>query len=230
MVGAAIAVQAAKIMADNPGISEGNAYTIAATDLSNYGLGGKPATPLPPVAPTYIPAQVQQQFGPPPLNDATALKSWLGNALDGYPADEAQKWAQDLIRTLPMAQQQTMGDLIMQSVRDNAIAGAAREKEVRAELQIKYPNASIQDQQYLRDSKGNIVRDTITQTARRLDHVVVVNGRVIDVVETTSMNANKGSQIAKEERILDKGGNYILDRVSGDYIQVPSSSRIVRKP
>jgi hypothetical protein len=55
LTGAAIVLQAAQIMRDNPGMSESNAYTIAATDLSQYGLTGKPGAPLPGTGPTTLP-------------------------------------------------------------------------------------------------------------------------------------------------------------------------------
>ena len=55
ITGALIASQAQQIMRDNPGMSESNAYTIAATDLSNYGLAGKPGNPLPGTGSTALP-------------------------------------------------------------------------------------------------------------------------------------------------------------------------------
>ncbi len=55
LTGAAIVLQAAQIMRDNPGMSESNAYAIAVTDLSQYGLTGKPGAPLPGTGPTTLP-------------------------------------------------------------------------------------------------------------------------------------------------------------------------------
>ncbi|MDT4860165.1 hypothetical protein FQZ97_947090 [compost metagenome] len=72
--------------------------------------------PLPPAAPTITPADAQRVYGAPPLQDPEELRAWLGQALQGYPADEAQNWAQDLIRTLPAAEQQHYSDLIVQQV------------------------------------------------------------------------------------------------------------------
>jgi hypothetical protein len=82
------------------------------------------SNPLPPVGPTITPADTQRVHGSPPLNNPEELKAWLGKALDGYTPAEAQKWASDFVNTLPAAQQQTMGDLIMQSVQDNGAAGS----------------------------------------------------------------------------------------------------------
>jgi hypothetical protein len=228
-VGAGIALQATKIMQDNPDIKEDDAFAIAVVGYGAQSLAGKPAVPLPPTAPTITPADAQRVYGSPPLNNPEELKAWLGNALDGYTPAEAQKWAKDFINTLPAAQQQTMGDLIMQSVQDNAVAGSRREREVRADLQAQYPNGSVQDQQYLRDRNGNIVIDPLTGTARRLDHVVIVDGKVVDVVETTSLTAEKTQLLRHEDQVRSNGGSYIRDRDTGELFKVPSISRVERR-
>jgi hypothetical protein len=188
------------------------------------------STPLPPAAPTITPADARKIYGTPPLNDQRQLSAWLGNVLDGYPADEAAKWAKDFITTLPASQQQSMSDLIMQSVQDNAVAGSRREREVTADLQAQYPNGSVQNQQYLRDKNGDIVIDPLTNTARRLDHVVVVNGKVVEVVETTSLTASKDTQIRHEEEVRSNGGTFVRDRNTGKLIEVSSISRVERRP
>jgi hypothetical protein len=74
------------------------------------------STPLPPMGPTITPVDARKIYGTPPLNDPEQLRAWLGQALQGYPADEAEKWAKDLIRTLPVAEQQKYSDLITQQV------------------------------------------------------------------------------------------------------------------
>gem|GEM_PF-2128959 len=79
MVGAAIALQAAKIMKDNPGISESIAYTIAATDLSNYGLGGKPSVPVLPIAQNGLPNNTGNTSSPPNYGGSTTTP---GTALE----------------------------------------------------------------------------------------------------------------------------------------------------
>lgn len=69
-------------------------------------------------------------------------------------------------------------------------------------------------------------------TARvRLDHVVIVNGKVVDVVETTSLTAEKDKQIRheNENETRKAGGVYVRDRESGDLVEVPSVSRIERR-
>lgn len=187
-------------------------------------------SPLPPVGPTIKPAEIQKIYGTPPLNEPQELKAWLGQVLDGYPADEAAKWAEDFVSTLPASQQQSMSDFIMMSVQDNAVAGSRREREVTVDLLAQYPGGSVQNQQYLRDKDGNIVIDPLTNTARRLDHVVVVNGKVVDVVETTSLTARKNEQIDHESNIRVNGGTFVRDRDTGKLVEVSSISRIERRP
>ena len=115
----------------------------------------------------------------------------------------------------------------------NKIDGLAREKEVAEELQEKYPpeeGYEIVSEAYLRDKDGNIVRDSETGEARRIDFVVVKNGKVVDSVEVTSKTADKTEQTAKEERIREAGGNYIRD-YNGNLVEIPSTvqTRIERR-
>ena len=111
--------------------------------------------------------------------------------------------------------------------------GLAREKEVAEELKSKYPpekGYQIVSEAYLRDKDGNIVKDTVTGEARRVDFIVVKNGKVVDSIEVTSKTANKTEQSAKEERIRDNGGNYIRDN-NGNLVEIPSTvhTRIERR-
>ena len=64
---------------------------------------------------------------------------------------------------------------------------------------------------YLRDKDGNFVIDPVTGKRRRIDFVVVKDGKVVESVEVTSMTAPKEEQMAKEKRIREQGGNYIYD-------------------
>jgi filamentous hemagglutinin len=187
------------------------------------------ANPLPPVGPTVTPADLQSVFGSPPLNNPQELSRWLSNVLDGYPADEAEKWARSFVTTLPADQQRALSDFIMMSVQENQAAGNRRERQVTADLQTQYPNSSVQNQQYLRDKEGNIVIDPNTGTARRLDHVVIVDGKVVDVVETTSMSADKRAQIRHEAETRNAGGTFIRDRQTGQLVEIPTISRIERR-
>ena len=80
-----------------------------------------------------------------------------------------------------------------------------REAEVEEELD----GYEIVSEAYLRDCEGKIVRDPETGEARRIDFVVVKDGKVVDSIEVTSETADKTGQTAKEERIREAGGNYI---------------------
>lgn len=111
--------------------------------------------------------------------------------------------------------------------------GLAREKEVFEELEKKYPaedGYQTIPEVYLRDKDGNIVKDPETGKARRVDFMVVKDGKVVDSIEVTSKTADKTEQTAKEERIRDAGGNYIKDN-EGHLIEIPSSveTRIERR-
>lgn len=109
----------------------------------------------------------------------------------------------------------------------NKLDGLAREQEVAQELEEKYPpekGYQIVSEVYLRDKEGNIVKDPVTGQARRIDFVVVKDGKVVDSIEVTSKTADKTGQCAKEDRIRDAGGNYIRDN-NGNLVQVPTTVR-----
>jgi hypothetical protein len=111
--------------------------------------------------------------------------------------------------------------------------GLEREKSVAEELEKKYPaedGYSIESEVYLRDENGQIVKDPVTGEARRIDFVVVKNGKVVDSIEVTSKTADKTEQTAKENRIRDAGGNFIKDG-NGNLIEIPRdvSTRIERR-
>ena len=115
----------------------------------------------------------------------------------------------------------------------NKMDGLEREKEVAEELQKKYPPAEgyeIIPEAYLRDKDGNIVRDPETGEARRVDFVVVKDGKVVDSVEVTSKTADKTEQSAKENRIRETGGNYVRDS-AGNLVEMPADvqTRIERR-
>ncbi|WP_222927040.1 LysM peptidoglycan-binding domain-containing protein [Sphingomonas gilva] len=116
-------------------------------------------------------------------------------------------------------------------VRANQLAGASREALVRAELAAQYPAGRIMSEVYLRSANGKRAIDPLTGTARRIDSVVIQNGRVLDAVEVTSMNANKTVQLRKELRIRNNGDTFVRDRASGQLIDISGTpTRTVRKP
>lgn len=106
----------------------------------------------------------------------------------------------------------------------NKLDGLARETEVEIELEEKYPEEEgykIAPEVYLRDKDGNIVKDPVTIETRRIDFVVIKDGKVVDSIEVTSQTADKTEQTAKENRIRENGGNYIKDK-NGNLIEIPA--------
>lgn len=115
----------------------------------------------------------------------------------------------------------------------NKLDGCKREEAVYKELANAYPEKEkfqIKSEVYLRDKDGNIVKDSKTGEARRIDFAVFKDNKVVDMVEVTSKTAPKLEQISKEYRIRDAGGNYIKDD-SGKLIKVPNNveTRIDRR-
>lgn len=115
----------------------------------------------------------------------------------------------------------------------NRIDGAARQEAVGAELLRDYPaeqGYNVESESYLRNQDGSIAPDPSVQEGnglegtRRLDFVVIKDGQVIKSVEVTSEAAPKALQSAKEDRIREAGGNYVLDRSTGEL--VPFASRV----
>ena len=107
----------------------------------------------------------------------------------------------------------------------NKVDGIRRENEVETELEEKYPQSegyTIEKEIYLRDKDGNIIKDTETGEARRIDFAVTKDGKVVETIEVTSNTASKDAQIAKEERIRENGGNYIKDS-NGNIIEIPEN-------
>lgn len=94
----------------------------------------------------------------------------------------------------------------------NKVEGDRREKEVYNELKEQYSSEkgyTILSQVYLRDKSGYIVKDADSGSARRIDFVVIYEGKVIDSIEVTSTTADKTGQTLKELKIRNDGGNYI---------------------
>lgn len=115
-------------------------------------------------------------------------------------------------------------------VRANQLAGASREALVRSELAAKYPGAVVQNEVYLRTVSGAHAIDPLTGTARRIDSIVIQNGRVVDSVEVTSLTANKTAQIRKEFRIRNNGGTFIRDRATGQLIDLSQTpTQVIRR-
>ena len=112
------------------------------------------------------------------------------------------------------------------NVGQNAADGARRHAEAAAEMQARYPNASIQNERNLYNHNGARAIDRVTGTGRRLDCCAVENGRVLEVREVTSPTANKTVQTQKEERIIQNGGTFIRDQQTGRLIDITGTPRI----
>lgn len=108
-------------------------------------------------------------------------------------------------------------------VTKNKLDGCERENQVEKELREQYPESEgyqIIKEAFLRDKDGNYVLDPETGKRRRIDFVVVKDGKVVKSVEVTSLTAPKENQMAKEKRIREAGGNYILDK-DGNLVEFP---------
>ena len=103
--------------------------------------------------------------------------------------------------------------------------GIAREETVMKDLFSKFGEKNVLREQYLRDKLGNIIKDPLTNEARRIDFIVRGGDKVVKSIEVTSELADKAAQIKKTERILEKakdlGGAFIKDFNSGVLIEYP---------
>lgn len=111
--------------------------------------------------------------------------------------------------------------------------GCRRENEVAKDLEKQYPEKDgyqILRERELCDKDGKPVIDERTGQKRRVDFVVIKDGKVIDMVEVTSKTAPKRDQLAKEYRIRDNGGNYVKDN-NGNVCRIPSNveTRVERR-
>lgn len=107
----------------------------------------------------------------------------------------------------------------------NKEEGCKREDIVENKLKEIYNEKdgyNIEREQYLRDENGNIVKDPQKNEARRLDFVVFKGDKIVDMVEVTSLTADKTNQIAKEQRIREVGGNYIKN-FNGNLVKIPNN-------
>lgn len=111
------------------------------------------------------------------------------------------------------------------SVVQNKLDGCRRENEVAQELEKQYPEKAgyqVLRERELCDKAGNAVVDEATGQKRRIDFVVIQDGKAVDMIEVTSMTAPKRDQLAKEYRIRDNGGNNVRD-YDGNICRVPSN-------
>ncbi|MEI9903500.1 MAG: hypothetical protein WDN06_05600 [Asticcacaulis sp.] len=117
----------------------------------------------------------------------------------------------------------------MQAARmaSNAADGVRRETTAVQAIAADNPSASVNTQTYLRDSSGNIAKDSVTGQGRRIDIAVAKNGSA-DTYEVTSSTATKAAQQQKEDRILQNGGTYVRDGRGKKAPLVPVNGRSQR--
>lgn len=105
----------------------------------------------------------------------------------------------------------------------NKLDGLAREGKVFEDLISKFGENNVLSEQFLRDKAGNIIKDSVTGEARRIDFIVKKGEKIIKSIEVTSKTAPKIQQIQKEMRILEKarelGGAFIKDPRTGQLIE-----------
>lgn len=117
----------------------------------------------------------------------------------------------------------------------NKIDGLRREKEVESELIEKYPEShgyKVVKERYLLNSSGSIVKDFELNKGRRLDFVVIYDGKVIDMIEVTALKVDKTEQMSTELNIRKNGGTFIRDSDTRQLIPIPDDvkTRIERRP
>lgn len=161
---------------------------------------------------------------------AKAAEKAAKEKLEREAADKAKKEAEARVAGSGGNVKKSPTDAKRDQVKKNKRDGMRREKETEQELVEKYPDASVQREQYLRDKDGKILKDPLTGEARRVDHVVIKDWKVIDMVETTSTSADKAGQMAKENRIFDSGGKFLRDRSTGQTVPVGETPiRLIRR-
>ncbi|WP_083727795.1 RHS repeat domain-containing protein [[Flexibacter] sp. ATCC 35208] len=99
--------------------------------------------------------------------------------------------------------------IVLAAAIKNKVDGTAREEAEFESLVEQNPDAQIWRERYLRDANGKIVKDPVTGTGRRIDFSVVMKDKVSNLVEVTSLTADKTLQTQKEGRIRAVGGTYI---------------------
>jgi hypothetical protein len=107
----------------------------------------------------------------------------------------------------------------------NWVDGMRREAEAGMQLMKEFPeNKGFVHhlQAYLRDISGNIVKDSESGMARRIDHLIEQKNQIIKSFEITSETASKIEQLGREMRIREQGGNFIK-ALDGTLREIPSS-------
>jgi len=156
-----------------------------------------------------------------PAGSAAKMVEGNGAATGQAVADRGSKQASEIGKQADSGKATRVGE--------NQREGARRQEETRQELQQQHPDGKVQREQYLRTEDGKIAKDPVTGEGRRLDNVVIKDGKVVDSVETTSPGASKAQQSQKEERIREAGGNYVRDRDTREIVPLACQTREDRR-
>lgn len=115
-------------------------------------------------------------------------------------------------------------------IKSNSIKGTKREKIVQAELEQEHGVGNVLQQRTILDKNGKKLVDGRTGQGRRLDHVVLdQQGKAIKRVETTSLTAEKRTQLRKEKSILRSNDAYVKHPETGKLIKINDSILEVRR-
>jgi hypothetical protein len=110
----------------------------------------------------------------------------------------------------------------------NRINGDRRELIVKRFLEKRFPQAegyTVHPEQYLRDNLGQIAKEARSGEARRLDFVVFKGDRPHATIEVTSREASKVAQTAKELKIREAGGRYLINPTNGKLVKLHPQQR-----
>jgi RHS repeat-associated protein len=119
-------------------------------------------------------------------------------------------------------------DFLGLGISENQAEGAAREEKREKELKKMYPNGDVQREQYLRDKDGKRLKDNkrFTGESRRVDMVVIKDGKIVHIEEVTSKTADKTRQERKTKRIRASGPVFIRDRKTKKMIRLNKKTKI----
>ena len=105
-------------------------------------------------------------------------------------------------------------------MRVNRETGAQRATEGRKQIQADNAGKRTQSETMLRNENGTKAVDIETGRGRRVDEVVFDGDGTARTFEITGADVDKREQEQKEDRILENGGSFVRDRMSGELCRV----------
>lgn len=111
------------------------------------------------------------------------------------------------------------------NLENNKVMSRLREDRVAGKLRARFGADNVLSERLLRDARGNIVRDPLTRTGRRIDFLVLDDaGNARYSIEVTSRNqvriGGKAKQALREARIREAGGVFVRDPRTGQLVDV----------